>query len=253
MQILLTNDDGIHAPGLRALRDALRELGEVTMVAPASEQSGVGLSITYRHPLIVHEEFRQGEHYGWAVAGSPADCVKMGMLEFCKTRPDIIVSGVNAGANTGINVLYSGTVAGAIEGAFFGVTSVAVSLVHSPQPNFEMAARIAVGLIPQLLEQQPRPDALWNINLPRGKPLGVKMTSLGVKRHVDVMEKRTDPNGRAYYWSGFDPIGNHQLEPGTDTRELSDGYVTITPMHFDLTEARTVAEMQDVDWEIPVD
>ena len=253
MQILLTNDDGIHAPGLRALRDALRELGDVTVVAPAIEQSGVGLSITYRHPLIVNEEFRQGEHYGWAVAGSPADCVKLGMLEFCKPRSDIVVSGINAGANTGINVLYSGTVAGAIEGAFFGVTSVAVSLIHSEQPDFETAARISVGLIAQLCDQKPRPGSLWNINLPQNQPRSVKMTSLGVKRHVDLMEKRTAPNGRVYYWSGFDPIGDHKLEPGTDTRELADGYATITPMHFDLTEGKTVARMQDVEWEVSDD
>jgi len=253
VQILLTNDDGIHAPGLRAFRDALKKMGDVTTVAPAIEQSGVGLSITYRHPLIVNEEFRKGEHFGWAVAGSPADCVKLGMLEFCKTPPDIVVSGINAGANTGINVLYSGTVAGAIEGAFFSVTSVAVSLVHSPQPNFERAARYAVELIAQLRERQPRPGSLWNINLPEDRPLGVKMTSLGVKRHVDLMEKRTAPNGRAYYWSGFDPIGDHQMEPGTDTRELADGYATITPMHFDLTETKTVATMQEVEWEIAAD
>lgn len=250
MQILLTNDDGIHAPGLAAIRHALTKIGDVTTVAPQVEQSGVGLSITYRHPLIVHEQFRQGEHFGWAVAGSPADCVKLGMLEFCPQRPDIVVSGINAGANTGINVLYSGTVAGAIEGAFFGVTSIAVSLLSSPQPDYESAARTAVELISQLRDQQPRPGSLWNINLPPGEPRGVKMTSLGVKRHTDVMEKRVDPTGTPYYWSGFDPIGNHQLEPGSDTRELADGYATITPMHFDLTEADTVKAMREVSWEL---
>lgn len=250
MQILLTNDDGIHAPGLAALYEALKKLGDVTTVAPQIEQSGVGLSITYRHPLIVNEHFHGTEHFGWAVAGSPADCVKLGMLEFCPQKPDIVVSGINAGANTGINVLYSGTVAGAIEGAFFGVTSVAVSLLSSPQPDYDSAAHTAVELIAQLGNQQPRPGSLWNINLPPGKPRGVKMTSLGVKRHVDVMEKRTDPSGTPYYWSGFDPLGNHQLEPGSDTRELADGYATITPMHFDLTEAATVEAMRDVDWEL---
>lgn len=250
VQILLTNDDGIHAPGLRAFRDALKTLGEVTTVAPAVEQSGVGLSITYRHPLIVHKHFQNGEEFGWAVAGSPADCVKLGILEFCSARPDIVVSGINAGANTGINVLYSGTVAGAIEGAFFGVTSIAVSLSTSPQPDFARASELAVRLIAQLCEKQPRPGSLWNINLPHTQPRGVKMTSLGVKRHVDVMEKRVDPRGEAYYWSGLDPMENHQMDPGTDTRELADGYATITPMHFDLTESATVESMEGVEWSL---
>lgn len=242
MQILLTNDDGIHAPGIRSLQKALTQLGDVEVVAPLSEQSGVGLSITYLHPLMIHQEFEGEKHWGWAVAGSPADCVKLGILEFCKKRPDLIVSGINSGSNVGINVLYSGTVAGAIEGAFAGIPSIAISAASSfsndIKPDYDRFAGQSIPIIRKLLEY-PGSDNLWNINFPETKPdwpCGVKWTSLGVKRHFDVMEKRIDPRGRPYYWSGLDPISNHKLEAGTDIHELSEGYVTVTPLKFDLSD-----------------
>ncbi len=155
MQILLTNDDGIHAPGLAAMAEALQSVGDVMVVAPSAEQSGVGLSITYLHPILVRKEYRDGEFYGHAVAGSPADCVKLGMLEFCDPEPDLVVSGINSGSNVGINVLYSGTVAGAIEGAFFGKTSVAVSLSQGTPPDYRKAAEYATRVIARLLETEP--------------------------------------------------------------------------------------------------
>jgi 5'-nucleotidase len=238
LRILLTNDDGIHAPGLRALRDALSTLGEVQVVAPAAEQSGVALSITYLHPLTAREELKDGSHFGWAVAGSPADCVKLGVLKFCKGRPDLIVSGINSGANVGINVLYSGTVAGAIEGAFFGIPSFAVSHAMDNPPDYPRAARIACGLIPKLMEQPHIPGTLWNINVPRnqpGWPLGVRLASMGVKRYAELIEERVDPRGRPYFWSGIDAREDRNMDSGTDLRELGDGYVTVTPLRFDLT------------------
>lgn len=254
MEILLVNDDGIHAPGLKALHRELLRMGQVQVVAPATEQSGVGLGITYLQPLMVREVFEEGGHRAWAVSGSPADCVKLGMLHFCNGRPDLVVSGINSGMNVGINVLYSGTVAGAIEGAFFGVTSIAVSqaLEDSPE-DYVLSAKRAVRLIEELLEHNPRPGSLWNVNLPfqrQGWPRGVKVVSLGVRRHMDVMEKRQDPRGRLYFWSGLNPLENHQLDPGTDVRELADGYVTITPMHFDLTNADEVAQFSAKRWEL---
>jgi len=128
VKILLTNDDGIYAPGLAALETELRNIGDVTIVAPATEQSGVGHSITFLKPLVCKEVFDGDRRRGWAVEGSPADCVKIGLFEFCDGPPDLVVSGINGGLNAGINVLYSGTVAAAIESACFGITSVAVSL-----------------------------------------------------------------------------------------------------------------------------
>lgn len=253
MKILLTNDDGIHAPGIVALYESLQRLGRVQIVAPAIEQSGVGLSITYLHPLQVREHFRDGEHFGWAVQGSPADCVKMGILEFCDGRPDLIVSGINSGANVGINVLYSGTVAGAIEGAFFGITSVAVSQNVDTQADYHKTAAAAVDLIAQILDQDPHPGSLWNINYPdqeAGPPKGVKVCSLGVRRFPEKLEKRIDPRGRPYYWSGLDYMVSPEMEPGTDLREVAEGYVTITPMKFDLTDASGVERYGRVEWEL---
>jgi len=251
MQILLTNDDGINSPGLHALYDQLQRLGQVKLVAPAVEQSGVGLSITYLHPLQVREERKNNEHYGWAVHGSPADCVKMGVLEFCEGRPDLVVSGINSGSNVGINVLYSGTVAGAIEGSFFGITSVAVSKAIESQPDYEKTARSAVDVIAQVLDQNPPQGSLWNLNFPDesfGHPKGLKVCKLGVRRFKEELEKRIDPRGRPYYWSGIDYLVNKEMEPGTDIREVADGFVTLTPMHFDLTNHNGVEKYSEFEW-----
>jgi 5'-nucleotidase len=254
MVILLANDDGIHAPGLRAMSDALRELGEVTVVAPLIEQSGVSHRITYLHPIMVREILEQGVHYGWAVDGSPADCVKLGVLEFCPRQPDLIVSGINSGANVGINVLYSGTVAAAIEGAFFGITSVAVSLAQGTPPDYAATAVMAVRLIRQILSDLPESGGqagLWSINFPGSTPegpRGVRCSAMGVHRHTDTVERRTDPRGRPYYWSGLDPLKNHAMDEGTDVQDLHEGYVTITPLHFDLTETAVLQQARQRNW-----
>lgn len=251
MRILLTNDDGIHAPGLAAMAEALRELGDVIVVAPASEQSGVALSITYLHPILIQKEFREGQFYGYAVQGSPADCVKLGVLEFCQPEPDLIVSGINAGSNVGINVLYSGTVAGAIEGAFFGKRSIAVSLGQGTPPDYDAAAKYAVKVIGRLLEVEPPAGSLWNFNLPETRPewpLGLKVVRMAVRRRYDVIEKRIDPRGRTYFWSGVEAIRNHEVELETDLYELGRGFATLTPLHFDLTEHRTLSDLRVIDW-----
>src|SRR6266852_7582986 len=169
MRILLTNDDGIYAPGLRALRLELLKLGPVDVVAPVSEQSGVGHSITLLNPLIVQEVVDERQHFfGWAVEGRPADCVKLALLELVPEPPDVIISGLNAGSNAGINVLYSGTVAAAIEGAFFRRTSIAVSQEYTkPKPlDFTRGAILARGVIEQILNRQPAEGSLFNINIP---------------------------------------------------------------------------------------
>lgn len=255
MQILLSNDDGIYAPGIQAMHGELLKLGPVEVVAPASEQSGVGLGTTYRQPLMVQEERRGGEHFGWTVAGRPADCIKLGMLQFCETRPDLIVSGINAGFNTGISVLYSGTVAAAIEGAFFGVTSIAVSLAYDDlPPDFEATANRALDIIRQILAQNPPAGSLWNVNFPAcrpGWPLGVKVVSLNLNRAMERIEKRLDPRKRPYYWTGYSSLEGQTMEQGTDVRELADGFITITPLHFNLTDNKRVEELQNVKWTLP--
>jgi len=251
MKILLTNDDGIYAPGLEALSRELPRLGSVDVVAPVVEQSGVSHSITYLEPLIVHDIYRDGRQFGRAVAGSPADCVKLAVLELCDSLPDLVVSGINSGANSGINVLYSGTVAGAIEGAFFGITSIAISLSESDAPDYAAAARTAVDLIEQLLAAGVDTGSLWNMNFPPtrdGWPVGVKALPMGLERYGEAMEKRTDPRGRTYYWSMTDPAARDRVEPGTDVEALSKGYITLTPLHFNLTDFRRLAEVAARSW-----
>src|SRR5436853_2886323 len=170
MRILLTNDDGIYAPGLRALRLELLKLGTVTLVAPATEQSAAGHSVTLLNPLLVSEVFEDdGRTFvGWAVEGRPADCVKLALLELLPEPPDVIVSGLNAGSNAGINVLYSGTVAAAIEGAFYRQTAIAVSLEYTkPKPlDFPKAAEWARRVVEQILAHQPARGTLFNVNIP---------------------------------------------------------------------------------------
>jgi len=257
LKVLLVNDDGIHAPGLRAIRDALLELGDVQVAAPLVEQSGVSHRITYLHPIIVKEvQNPDGSHFGWAVDGSPADCVKLGVMELCTGGwPDLIVSGINSGANVGINTLYSGTVAAAIEGALFGITSIAVSLQQGAMaPDYVTTAKQTVGLIRQILDVCAGTPTLWSINFPETAampPKGVRLTSMGFRRNADTVEKRIDPRGRPYYWSGIDPLKNHALEPGTDVKELQDRYITLTPLHFDLTEERILSTLSGREWKLP--
>jgi 5'-nucleotidase len=258
MLILLTNDDGIYAPGLAALEREMSVLGEVVVVAPATEQSGVGHSITYLTPLIVKEVFRnegglEGERrYGWAVEGSPADCVKIGILQFCPRQPDLVISGINGGLNAGINVLYSGTVAAAIEGAFFGVTSVAVSLEYDEHARFDKAARLAREIVSQILKQKGTERQLYNLNIPTAALSGtpeVCVAPMHVTRYGDTFEKRQDPWGRDYFWLKGGPA---PFVPGceTDLSALGKGKVTITPLDYDMTRQAALANMQQ--WQFPL-
>jgi 5'-nucleotidase len=247
VQILLTNDDGIYAPGLTAMQRELKCVGEVCVVAPATEQSGVGHSVTYLTPLICNEVFECEQHRGWAVEGSPADCVKLGMLEFCGRKPDLVVSGINSGLNAGINVLYSGTVAAAIEGAFFGVTSVAVSLEYDEHARHDRAAKIAVGIIRQILEQKGPEAQLYNLNIPASallkKQIDVRVVPMDVARHGENFDKRKDPRGRTYYWATGEP----PPPPGdrdTDLTALSQGFVTLTPLQYDMTQRDVMTAME---------
>lgn len=255
MQILLTNDDGIFAPGLRALEKELSQLGDVCVVAPATEQSGVGHSITFLSPLICKEIFDGERRVGWAVEGSPADCVKIGIFEFCPQRPTLVVSGINGGLNAGINVLYSGTVAAAIEGAFFGITSVAVSLEWDDHPQFDAAARIARRLIEQILAKQGEANhsQLYNLNIPTaaiGNSPELRVVPMGVARYGEHFIKRTDPKGRTYYWATDEPPPPEGDHP-TDLSALEQGYVTLTPLQYDMTKHDSLATMQNWKLQLP--
>jgi 5'-nucleotidase len=254
MRILLTNDDGVYAPGLRAMRAELRKLGEVVVVAPATEQSAVGHSITLLTPLLVQDVVdEQGEFMGWAVEGRPADCVKLALIELLSEQPDLVVSGLNAGSNAGINVLYSGTVAAAIEGAFFHCTSIAVSLEYTkPKLDFPRAAGLARQVIEQILAQNPPKGSLFNVNIPsleKGPIRGIRTTAQNVVPYVEKFDRRVDPRGRVYFWSG-PGLSCPEPHPDTDVTALAEGYITVTPLQFNLTQRALLKEMNDWRWRV---
>jgi 5'-nucleotidase len=246
MQILLTNDDGIYAPGLTALEYELQKLGAVEVVAPLIEQSGVGHAITYLTPLMARELFDGSRRRGWAVEGSPADCVKLAISELCRPRPQLVVSGINSGQNAGINVLYSGTVAAAIEGAFFGITSIAVSLEYDEQARYDTAAKLAVPIIAQILAQKDDEPQLYNLNIPLAAldgPAEVRVAPMSVAPWGENFERRNDPRGRPYYWAtGKSPVP--PSDASTDLSELRQGHITVTPLDFDMTRHDKLAAMR---------
>jgi len=252
--ILLTNDDGVHAPGLGAMERQLRELGDVCVVAPATEQSGVGHSITYLTPLTAKEVYVGRRQVGRGrLRASPADCVKLGVTELCPGCPDLVVSGINGGLNAGINVLYSGTVAAAIEGAFFGITSVAVSLEFDEHADFDKAARMASTIIRQILDQKGAEPELYNLNIPTlalengGEVCTVPMD---VTPYDEQYEKRIDPFGRPYYWAtGYPPPAKKNAK--TDLAAIAEGFVTLTPLDYNMSK-RTVLEKME-SWRFRLD
>jgi 5'-nucleotidase len=255
LRILLTNDDGIYAPGLQALRRELLKLGDVTVVAPVGEQSAVGHSITLLTPLIVQDVLDdQQRPMGWAVEGRPADCVKLALMELLPEPPDLIVSGLNAGANAGINVLYSGTVAAAIEGAFFQRPSIAVSLEYSkPRPlDFARAADLAAKVIVQILRQSPAAGSLFNVNIPsleKGPVRGIRVVPQNIAPYLERFDRRVDPRGRVYFWSGPD-FTCPDPHPDTDVTALAEGYITVTPLQFNLTQAAMLEQMKGWSWSL---
>jgi 5'-nucleotidase len=255
MRILLTNDDGIYAPGLRALRPQLARLGEVTVVAPATEQSAVGHSVTLTTPLIVQEVSDENQQWlGWAVEGRPADCVKLALRELLSEPPDVIVSGLNAGSNAGINVLYSGTVAAAIEGAFFRCTSIACSMEYTKlKPlDFHKGAELARRVIEQILAHRPAQGTLFNVNIPsldRGPVRGIRVVPQNVAPYIESFDRRTDPRGRVYFWNK-PVLCCPDPHPDTDVTALAESYITITPLQFDLTQAALLGEMAGWSWRL---
>jgi len=249
MRILLTNDDGVFAPGLAALIEPLSRIGQVVIAAPATEQSGVGHAITYLTPLTCKSIHRDGHHWAWAVDGSPADCVKLAITELFKDDPvDVVVSGVNSGLNAGISVLYSGTVAAAIEGAFFGVTSIAVSLEYDEDADFGRAGELAADTIAKLLSHDQSAGRLFNMNVPTAatqcdKP-ALQVVPMGLGQYGRSYERREDPKGRPYYWA----LWSEPEKPPSrqaDVAVLREGDMTLTPLDFDLTSHALLGQMAD--------
>jgi len=234
MRVLLSNDDGIEAPGITALRRTLEDLDwEVYVAAPDRERSATGHGITVHRPLRIRELNWKENSRGWAVDGTPADCVKLALETFLPGPPDLVISGINRGANLGTDVLYSGTVSAAFEGMINGYTSLAVSLTAYDDPDFAPAA----AFVRRFLLHMPRLPgcAMLNINIPPGEPRGIRITRLGRRRYVNVFHRRTDPRGRTYFWMAGD-IEDAGNGPDTDVAAVADGFVSITPLHCDLTD-----------------
>ncbi len=246
MTILLTNDDGIHAPGLLALYRELGQLGEVAVVAPESEQSAVGHAISLATPLRVKKVSLDGGLSGWAVSGTPADCVKIALAELLPSPPELVVSGINLGPNVGINVLYSGTVSAATEASILGVKGVAFSLNTYKETDFLDAARLAREVLTRLRDW-PLPEKIsLNINLPALPPeriKGMRLTRQDTGRLVEHFERRVDPREHVYYWLA-EIHERLDREEDTDLAALNAGYVSITPIHYDLTDYSSLADLQ---------
>jgi 5'-nucleotidase len=234
MNIMVTNDDGIHAPGILALAEALRVLGKVIVVAPDRERSAAGHSLTLNSPLRVyklHEDF-------YAVDGTPTDCVNMGIHSLLPIKPDLVVSGINHGANMGDDVTYSGTVAAAMEATLMGIPAIAISMAtFERHGHFDVAAQVAVRVARQVLANGLPGDTFLNVNCPdcpaeeMQPPL---ITRQGTRSFVGKIVDKTDPRGRKYYWIGSD-VPKFNDDPGTDFHALNRKHVSITPLHLDLT------------------
>lgn len=246
MRVLLTNDDGIYAKGIEALYLALATEHEVTVVAPEAEQSAVGHAITWLSPLKVNQAQRNGGFFGYALNGTPADCVKIGVMELMKPAPDVVVSGINLGANVGVNVIYSGTVSAATEAAVLGIPAIAVSIDSFTPTDFSAATTVVLKLLREVeAHGLPRGVSL-NVNapnLPAGEIKGVRLTKQGGMRCIETYDRRIDPRNRVYYWLCNTAIEGDN-DPLADSRAVEEGFVSVTPLHHDLTAYGTLDAMK---------
>ena len=248
MKILVTNDDGIYSSGIFALWDVAKEFGEVNVIAPINEKSAVGHGITISNPLYVREIEREDGFKGFAVSGTPADCVKIGIKSLLSFRPDLILSGINIGSNLGNNIIYSGTVAAAIEGATLDIPSIAISIDSFRPRNFS-TSKIVVRKVINFIENNTIPSrTILNVNIPDCEPSdlkGYKVTSQGHQYFNDNFEKRADPRGRDYYWMTGEIIDNDK-ELRYDGFAVSNGYASITPIHFKMTNTSFLDEIERI-------
>ncbi|MCF8037938.1 MAG: 5'/3'-nucleotidase SurE [Desulfohalobiaceae bacterium] len=253
MRLLLTNDDGIRAIGLRSLEKALRRAGhQVMVVAPLSEQSAVGHAVTLSSPLRL-KEINDGDFQGVAVSGTPVDCVKIGLNSILSLEPDLVVSGINNGANVGVDILYSGTVAAATEAALAGIPALAVSIDDFHPLDLEEQAEFVARFIEVLDPSCCPPQRVLNLNFPKGpfeESRGLRICPQTQAVYDDRYEQRTDPRGNAYYWlSGEIPAEN--LERDTDRDLLSRGYLTLTPLRFDFSDRELIVRIKELEETFP--
>jgi 5'-nucleotidase len=247
--ILVTNDDGISAEGIRALAGVLEEIGRVIVVAPEQQQSASSHSITLDKPVRINEYSR--DRYG--VSGTPTDCVLLAVHGILGGKPDIIVSGINHGPNMGEDVNYSGTVAAAIEGSILGIPSIAVSVASWKPVSFEASAEAAKYLAKSMMDREHLKSCLWNVNippLPKSEIKGIKITKLGSRVYNDVVIKKKDPRGKDYFWiAGGEP--GWSKEENTDFAAVNAGFISVTPMQLDFTDYKSIVELKgwDLRWD----
>ena len=243
MKILLSNDDGYQAPGLRALHDSLTAIAEITVVAPERDRSGASNSLTLDFPIRAH---RQPDGF-IRVDGTPTDCVHLAITGLLEEEPDMVVAGINAGFNLGDDVLYSGTVAAAMEGRFLGLPAMAISMEGTSPRYFATGARVARELVERLISKPLAPDTILNVNipdLPYAELRGYQATRLGHRHKAEPVVKSEDPRGRLIYWVG--PAGAEQdAGSGTDFFSVRQGFVSVTPLQVDLTRHSELDRMGD--------
>jgi 5'/3'-nucleotidase len=245
VHILVTNDDGYRSEGIHAVVEALRALGEITMVAPVQEASAIGHALTLRRPLRLEA---MGDRI-FAVDGTPTDCVNIAVTQVLDGLPDLVISGINKGWNLGDDITYSGTVAGALEGALLGIPSIAVSLRQTRGVyDFSHAARAAATMAEQILRRPLPPRTFLNINVPKGPPKGYRVTVQAKRNHITSVAARQDPKGHPYFWI---EEGQNDWEPHdrSDYQAVRDGYVSVTPLHPDLTAHHALAAVEALSFE----
>ncbi len=242
-RILVTNDDGIYSEGIRKLAAALKLFADIVIVAPDREQSAASHALTLNRPL----RLLQLEANEWIVDGTPTDCVNLGVLKLLNDeRPDVVVSGINFGPNLGDDVTYSGTISAAFEGALLHIPSIAFSAMVGKHFSFDPCAEFAAALVRWFLDQPRDPQVILNVNFPSGGFRGVRVTRLGKRIYSEGLIERLDPRGRKYYWIGGGKPTWHPGE-GTDFEAVEDGYVSITPLHLDLTHHDSIPRLKPLE------
>jgi 5'-nucleotidase len=259
MKLLISNDDGILALGIRSLANGLAEAGhDVAVVCPDRERSATGHGLTMHQPIraeVVDGRFHSAVK-AWACSGTPSDCVKLALWALLDSTPELVLSGINHGPNLGTDVLYSGTVSAAMEGVIEGIPGIALSLASSSSQEFQPAVTFAQNLVAQLAARPLRPAMLLNVNVPAvswEEMAGVAITIQGVRRYSDVFEKRTDPRGKTYYWLAGELLQPIEPDPGlnlpkhlpTDVQAISENYITVTPLQYNLTHAAGLEHLQE--------
>ena len=270
MKILISNDDGIFAPGVRTLTSAIAGAGhQVTVVCPDRERSGTGHAITINQPIRAEPmDLFDRKVLAWSCSGTPADCVKLAISSLLDSPPDLTISGINHGPNLGTDLIYSGTVSAAMEGLLEGIPSIAISLASHDCTNFEPAASFATELVDRLAENPMPMSTLLNVNVPPvpgNEIAGVVLTRQGVRRYEDIFQKRVDPRGRTYYWLAGEAIDLVEQTPDpcrangesaprkknilTDVQAIRQNYITITPLQYNLTNREALLTLEE--WKFP--